>query len=56
MDELTGHIFEVFFQEGKILLGDLPLLSRLLSFYLTVPPPDLRLEGTRENPCSELLH
>lgn len=37
MDEMTCHICEFFFQEDKILLGGLPLLSKLLSFYLTVP-------------------
>lgn len=38
MDEMTCHVIEgfFFFQEDKILLGDLPLLSKLLSFYFTI--------------------
>lgn len=32
MDEMTFHIFEGFFQEDKTMPGDLPLLSKHLSF------------------------
>lgn len=39
MDEMTFQIFEGFFQEDEILLGDLPLLFKHLSpvVYLTIP-------------------
>ena len=37
MGEITCHIFEGFFEEDKIPMGNLPLLSKFLSFYLTAP-------------------
>ena len=37
MGEMTFHIFKGFFQEDKILLGDLPLLSIPPVIFLTIP-------------------